>query len=102
MAPAVENYLIELIDASRNSNRYSPELAKWIELGASPRGTIALDLCARAAAWLDGRDYVSPADVQDVAYDVLRHRLLLTYEADADNIDADDVIRELINHVAVP
>ena len=102
MEPAVELYLLELIDASRNSGRYSSQLNKWIEVGASPRGTIGLDVCARASAWLDQRDYVSPTDIQDVAFDVLRHRLLLSYEADADGIDVDDVIRELISVVSVP
>ncbi len=102
MAPAVEEYIIELIDASRNSGRYSSELENWIAVGASPRGTIALDLCARARAWIEERDYVSPEDVQQVAFDTLRHRMLLTYEADAEGIDVDDVIRELISVVAVP
>ena len=102
MEPSVEQYLLELVDASRNSRRYNAQLDKWIEVGASPRGTIALDVCARASAWLDERDYVSPADVQEIAFDVLRHRLLLSYEADADGIDVDDVIREIISVVAVP
>jgi len=102
MAPAVEQYIIELVDATRNSGRYSSALESWIEIGASPRGTISLDLCARAHAWIQARDYVSPADVQQVAFDVLRHRMLLTYAADADGIDIDDVIGELISVVAVP
>ena len=102
MEPTVEQYIIELVDASRNSGRYDSDLDRWIELGASPRGTIALDMCSRARAWLDERSYVSPADIQAVAFDVLRHRLLLTYEADAENIDVDEVIRGLISVVAVP
>ncbi len=102
MEHTVEQYLLELIDASRNSGRYSSQLEKWIEIGASPRGTIALDVCSRAHAWLDERDYVSPADIQNVAFDVLRHRLLLSYEADADGIDVDDIIREIISIVSVP
>ena len=102
MSAAVEQYIIELVDASRNSAAYSPELASWIDVGASPRGTIALDMCSRARAWTEERDYVSPADVQQVAFDTLRHRMLLTYEADADGIDVDDVIRKLISVVAVP
>ncbi len=102
MSQAVEQYIIELVDASRNSARYSAELDSWIDVGASPRGTIALDICARARAWIEQRDYVSPADVQQVAFDTLRHRMLLTYEADAEGIDVDDVIRELISVVAVP
>jgi len=77
------------------------DLARWIQVGASPRGTLALDACARAHAWLDGRDYVSPADVQAVVHDVLRHRVLLTYEAEADGIDGDAVIDALLREVAV-
>ena len=102
MEPMVEQYIIELIDASRNVGRYDADLERWVEVGASPRGTIALDVCARARAWLENRDYVSPADVQQVALDVIRHRLLLTYEADAENVDVDDVIQRLISVVAVP
>ncbi len=102
MSPAVERYIVELIDASRNSGRYSSDLDSWIAVGASPRGTIALDLCARARAWIEARDYVSPADVQQIAFDVLRHRMLLTYEADAEGVDVDNVIQELISVVAVP
>ena len=102
MEPMVEQYIIELIDASRNVGRYDSDLARWIEVGASPRGTIALDVCSRARAWMDGRDYVSPADVQQVALDVMRHRILLTYEADAESVDVDEVIQKLISVVAVP
>ncbi len=102
MAPKVEQYIIELIDASRYSARYSTKLSRWIAVGASPRGTIALDICSRARAWLEERDYVSPEDVQQVAFDTLRHRMLMTYEADAEGVDADDIIRELIAIVAVP
>ena len=102
MEPMVEQYIIELIDASRNVGRYDADLERWVEVGASPRGTIALDVCSRARAWLENRDYVSPADVQQVALDVIRHRLLLTYEADAENVDVDDVIQRLISVVAVP
>ncbi len=102
MEAAVEQYIVELIDATRHSAKYSADLEQLIEIGASPRGTIALDVCSRARAWLAQRDYVSPADVQDVALDVLRHRLLLTYEAEAQNIDVDDIIGQLIAVVAVP
>ncbi len=102
MEATVEQYIVELIDATRHSAKYSADLAQLIEIGASPRGTIALDICSRARAWLAQRDYVSPADVQDVALDVLRHRLVLTYEAEAQNIDVDDIIGRLISVVAVP
>ena len=101
MAPAVEEYVIQLLLASRNPAPYGEDLARWISYGASPRGTIALDRCARANAWLQGRDYVSPEDVQAVAYDTLRHRILLSFEAEAEGVTSDDVIRELVQRVPV-
>jgi len=101
MAPAVEEYLVQLLLASRDASPYSAELARWISYGASPRGTIALDRCARAQAWLQGRDYVSPEDVQAVVFDTLRHRILLSFEAEAEGLTADDIIRELIKRVPV-
>jgi MoxR-like ATPase len=99
MTESVERYIVQLIMATRAP---SEDLARWIEYGASPRGTIALDLCARAVAWLEGRDYVSPEDVQNIAHDVLRHRLILTFEADAQGIDSDQVISQLLAEVPVP
>jgi MoxR-like ATPase len=78
------------------------ELGTWLEFGASPRGTIALDQCARALAWLAGRDYVTPNDVQAVAHDVLRHRLILTFDAEAQGISSDQVIDRLLDQVPVP
>ena len=102
MEPAVEQYIVELVNASREVEHHDAALDRWIEIGASPRGTISLEVCARARAWLDGRDYVSPADVQQVAADVLRHRILLTYEADAENVGVDYVIQRLISVVPVP
>jgi len=101
MAPAVEEYVIQLLLASRKPAPYGEDLARWVSYGASPRGTIALDRCARANAWLQGRDYVSPEDVQAVAYDTLRHRILLSFEAEAEGVSSDDVIRELIQRVPV-
>lgn len=101
MADAVEEYLIQLIMATRRPELYNAQLAEWIYLGVSPRGTIALDRCARAHAWLAGRDFVSPEDVQAIAHDVLRHRLMLSFEAEADGIDADRAIALLIESVAV-
>ena len=101
MAPAVEEYLVQLLLASRDPSPYSAELARWISYGASPRGTIALDRCARAQAWLQGRNYVSPADVQAVAFDTLRHRILLSFEAEAEGLTPDDIIRDLIRRVPV-
>ena len=102
LAPQLEDYLIQLVLASREPARWGEDLARWIAFGVSPRGSIALDRCARAQAWLDGRDYVSPADIQAVAPDVLRHRLLVSYDAQADGIDADRIVAELLARVPVP
>jgi MoxR-like ATPase len=101
MASPVEQYIVQLVIASRKPETYSKELASWIEYGGSPRATIALDRCARAHAWLMGQDYVSPDDVQAVAADVLRHRLLLSFEAEANGVTPDQVIRELLALVPV-
>ncbi|EON93998.1 magnesium chelatase subunit I [Marinobacter lipolyticus SM19] len=101
MAEPVEQYLLALVLATRDPQQLDPELARWTAFGASPRGTIALDRCARALAWLEGRDYVSPDDVRNIAFDVLRHRILLTFEAEAEGMTADAVIQRLIDHVPV-
>jgi MoxR-like ATPase len=101
MSAVVEEYLVQLLLASRNPKAYGDDLARWVSYGASPRGTIAIDRCARARAWLQGRDYVSPDDVQSVAFDTLRHRILVSFEAEAEGIDADHVINELIARVPV-
>jgi MoxR-like ATPase len=101
MAEAVEEFIVQLVMATRQPSPYSEQLASWIEFGASPRATIALDRCARAHAWLQGRDYVTPDDVQAVAADVLRHRLLLSFEAEANGVSTDQVIDELLALVPV-
>jgi MoxR-like ATPase len=101
MAEAVEQYIVALIQATRTPERYDKDLRKWIQIGASPRGTIGLDKCSRAYAWLKGRDFVRPDDVQAIAHDVLRHRLLLTYDAQAEGIKADKVIDRIVELVAV-
>jgi MoxR-like ATPase len=101
MAPAVEEYLVQLLLTSRDPAPYGEDMARWVSYGASPRGTIALDRCARAQAWLQGRDYVSPEDIQAVAFDTLRHRILLSFEAEAEGLTSDDVIHELIRRVPV-
>lgn len=101
MSATVEQYLLALVLATRSPTSVDPELARWTAFGASPRGTIALDRCARAYAWLDGRDYVSPDDVRTIAFDVLRHRILLTFEAEAEGMTADAIIRRLIENVPV-
>jgi MoxR-like ATPase len=101
MAESVEEYIVQLVIATREPGRYDPELARWIEYGASPRATIALDRCARAHAWLADRDYVSPDDVRIVAADVLRHRLLLSFDAEAAGTTRDDVIARLLALVPI-
>jgi MoxR-like ATPase len=102
MGDNIEAYLIQLVLATRNPGAYGDDLAHWIQYGASPRATIYLDRCARAHAWLSGRDYVGPEDVQALAHDVIRHRLILNYEAEAEGVTADKVIDELIARIAVP
>jgi MoxR-like ATPase len=102
MADNLERYVVELILATRNPTPYSAELGGWVQWGASPRATIALDRCARAHAWLAGRDYVGPEDIQALAFDVLRHRVLLNYEAEADGHTPDDFIEKLIALIPVP
>jgi MoxR-like ATPase len=102
MAPALERYLIELVLATRDPGRYDPALAKRIAWGASPRGSIALERCARARAWLAGRDFVTPEDVRSVAPDVLRHRVLPSYEATAEGWDGERLVAELLARIPVP
>jgi MoxR-like ATPase len=101
MAAAVEEYIVQLIVGTREAGRYDSELAEWLEFGASPRATIALDRCARANAWIAGRDYVSPDDVQAVAHDCLRHRLIVSFEAEAAGISSDQIIERLIERIPV-
>ncbi|PSW16292.1 AAA family ATPase [Photobacterium rosenbergii] len=100
MAEEVEQYIIRLIMATRHPYKYSEQLASWLQMGVSPRATLALDRCARAHAWLNGRDFVTPEDVQLMAYPVLRHRLLLSYEAQAEAIAPDTIIEQLVSQVA--
>ncbi|MDA8622032.1 MoxR family ATPase [Psychrosphaera sp.] len=102
LADELEQYLVDLIIATRQPGKYDKDLAKWIAFGASPRATISLDKCARANAWLDGRDFVTPNDIQTVFFDCLRHRLLLSYEAEAAGIDANTVLKRILQLVAVP
>ena len=99
MADPVERYIVELVVATRDPGSYSADLANWLEYGASPRATIALDRCARAHAWLRGSEFVTPDDVQAVAHDVLRHRLILSFEAEANGVDVDTAIGQLVARV---
>ena len=102
VAPALERYLIELVLASRDAGRYDPALARRIAWGASPRGSIALERCARARAWLAGRDFVAPEDVRAVAPDVLRHRVLPSFEATAEGWDGERLVADLLRLVPLP
>jgi MoxR-like ATPase len=102
MAETLEDYMVHLVMATRQPGKYSADLTRWIQYAASPRATIALDRCSRAHAWLAGRDYVGPEDIQAIAPDVLRHRVLLSFEAEAAGISSDDVTAELLRRVAVP
>ena len=102
LAPALERYLIELVVASREPKRYSNELDAWIAHGASPRASIALDRLSRARAWLHGRDFVLPDDIQDLAVDVLAHRIIASFEAQAQGIDNVSIVRALLENVSVP
>ncbi|MFN2368419.1 MAG: AAA family ATPase, partial [Desulfurivibrionaceae bacterium] len=101
MSPGIDEYIVQLVMASRDPRKYSKEMANWIEYGGSPRATIAMDRCARSLAWLKGRDFVSPDDVQEVVHDVLRHRLILSFEAEANGVTKDQVIDSLLQYVPV-
>ncbi|MEB3841147.1 MoxR family ATPase [Pseudomonas sp. CK-NBRI-02] len=102
VSEAIDRYVMDLINATRHPADYDSDLARWIKVGASPRGGISLDRVSRAHAWLQGNDYVTPDDVRTVLHPVLRHRLLLSYDAVADGIDADQVLDRLLDKVAVP
>lgn len=102
VAAAIDKYIVDILNATRHADRFEEPLSKWIQIGSSPRGGISLDRAARANAWLEGRDHVTPDDVRAVVHAVLRHRLILSYDANADGISADRVIDELVKAVAVP
>lgn len=101
LAPSIEKYIVDLIMATRQPEKYDDKLKQWLAYGASPRATIALDRCARARAWLHNRDFVSPEDVQAVFHNVLRHRVLLTYQAEAEGITANQLLDHLLTLVAI-
>ncbi|MEE4360848.1 MAG: MoxR family ATPase [Pseudomonadales bacterium] len=101
VSPVVERYMVDLIFATRYPDRHGEDLGAWIRIGASPRGALGLDRCARVHAWLNGRDHVLPDDVKAITHDVLRHRLTLSYEASADGVSANDVIDAILDRVAV-
>ena len=102
MSDALQEYMVQLVMATRQPQQYDDKLAQYIALGVSPRATIALDKCARAHAWLMGRDFVGPDNIHAVFHNVMRHRLPLTYEAEADGINVNDVLNTILKTVAVP
>ena len=102
MAENLQDYLLQIVMSTRKPQAYGEDLASWVEYGASPRASIALDRCARAHAWLAGRDFVAPEDIQEMAHDVLRHRIILSFEAEAEGITKDKFIHTLISRIAVP
>ena len=101
LAPVLEQYIVDLIMATREGAKYDEKLGQWLAYGASPRATIALDRCSRARAWLNGRDFVSPEDIQAVFHNTLRHRLMLTYQAEAEGITTNQVLDKILSLVAV-
>ena len=102
VSDAIARYIADLVYATRTPGKYTPDLERWIDVGASPRGSLALDKCSRTHAWLNERDYVDPEDVRAVAHDCLRHRLMLSYEAQGEGITADRIIDAVIEQVALP
>jgi len=102
LSPGLEDYIVHIVMATREAANYAEELGRWIRFGASPRATIGLERCARAHAWLHGRDYVSPEDIQAIAHNVLSHRVLLSFEAEADGITPETFVSEILARVAVP
>ena len=102
VSDAIQQYAVDLVYATRTPDKYSDDLARWIEVGGSPRASLSLDRCSRCHAWLNGRDYVDPEDVRAVVNDVLRHRLMLSYEAEGEGVRPDQVIDEIVERVALP
>ena len=102
LAPALEEYIVQLVLATREPGAWDESMGRLVSYGASPRATIAIDRTARARAWMDGRDYVSPDDIHAVVHDVMRHRVLLSYEAEADGVTVDQLIDRLLELVPVP
>ena len=102
VSPAMGRYMADLVYATRTPEKYSEDLARWIDVGGSPRASLALDKCSRTYAWLQQRDYVDPEDIRAIIHDCLRHRLMLSYEAQGEGIRADQVIDAIVEQVALP
>lgn len=101
ISEAMEKYIVDIVSATRYPEKYSEELDSWLEFGASPRGSIGIDRSCRTHAWMKGKDFVSPDDIRAVVHDCLRHRLILSYEANAEGITADKVLDTILKKVAV-
>jgi len=99
---AIARYMADLVYATRTPEKYSEDLARWIDVGGSPRASLALDKCSRTHAWLNGRDFVDPEDVRAIVHDCLRHRLMLSYEAQGEGVRADQVVDAIVEQVALP
>ena len=102
VAPAIKEYVVDLVRATRDPTAYGLGLAPLLELGASPRATIALVRASRGHALLSRRDYVTPHDVKTLARDIMRHRIMISYEADAEGLSADDLLGRILDHIPVP
>ena len=102
VSPAIGRYMADLVYATRTPEKYSDDLARWIDVGGSPRASLALDKCSRTHAWLNGRDFVDPEDVRAIVHDCLRHRLMLSYEAQGEGVRADQVVDAIVEQVALP
>jgi MoxR-like ATPase len=102
VSDAVQRYMADLVYATRTPEKYTENLDRWIDVGCSPRASLALDKCSRTHAWLQDRDYVDPEDVRAIVHDVMRHRLILSYEAQGEGVAADQVIDAVVEHVALP
>ena len=102
VSDAIERYMADIVYATRTPERYSEDLRRWIEIGASPRASLALDKCGRTHAWLNGRDYVDPEDIKAIARDVLRHRVAVSYEAQVADVDSVRVVSDILERVALP
>jgi len=102
VSDAMARYMADLVYATRTPEKYSEELDRWIDVGGSPRASLALDKCGRTHAWLRGRDYLDPEDVRAIIHDVLRHRLMLSYEAQGEGVTPDQVVDAIVEQVALP
>jgi MoxR-like ATPase len=98
----VKDYIVDIVLATRDPKPYGIDLNGWVQCGASPRATISLTLAARAHAFLQGRGYVTPQDVKDLSYDALRHRIAVSYEAEAENITSENIVAGILEGLPVP